>query len=199
MQAEARVIQFVCFDTPLPRLAFVSVWTPFARTYLAQGLSRIVLLQRAGGSVAGNAPGFVSRNVWPAGAFAKAVASGHIGEGGGWPVKATQGGSFEAPPGEGDAAANGRTMLALIKFAAGAGQDALASLGLLSGTGRHHTLLASPVPGAPARFDAASEVAAEEGDEAGAARRLSAALSAATHIEAVSLAFYERALLLPPS
>jgi hypothetical protein len=43
----ASIVQFVCFETPLKLPAFMAQWAPFASSFLARGIRRIVLAQVA--------------------------------------------------------------------------------------------------------------------------------------------------------
>ena len=90
MSEDPRIVQFVCFETSLPRQAFLSRWEPFASSFLAKGIERVVLGQ-SDGSVGF---GFVSRNIWPGSRF-RSVFQGHLpGDAGGGPVTAVQAGGF---------------------------------------------------------------------------------------------------------
>jgi hypothetical protein len=85
-----KLFQFVCFETPQPRHAFLASWVPFAAGFLARGLERIVLSERSGPS--GFA--FVSRNAWPEDRFAQAFRDQLPADAGGGSVRAVQGGAF---------------------------------------------------------------------------------------------------------
>ena len=84
------LFQFVCFETPLPREAFLAGWAPFASGFLARGLARLVLSERIGPS--GFA--YVSRNAWPDDRFAETFRGQLPADAGGGPVRAIQGGVF---------------------------------------------------------------------------------------------------------
>jgi hypothetical protein len=84
------VFQFVCFETSLPRETFLATWAPFASGFLARGLERLVLSERAGSE--GFA--FVSRNAWPAERFTQTFGGQLPADAGGGPVRAIQGGAF---------------------------------------------------------------------------------------------------------
>ena len=85
-----QIVQFVCFETSLPRQVFLSRWEPFAATFLERGIDRVVLGENEG--VVGF--GFVSRNVWPEAHFRAVFPRGLPGDAGGGPVTAVQGGGF---------------------------------------------------------------------------------------------------------
>ena len=84
------VFQFVCFDTPLPRPEFLSRWAPFASSFVARGIERLVLSERAGPE--GFA--YVSRNAWPGDRFEQAFGGQLPADAGGGPIRAIQGGAF---------------------------------------------------------------------------------------------------------
>ena len=84
------IVQFVCFETSLPRVVFLSRWEPFAASFLAMGIERVVLGE---GDGAGGF-GFVSRNLWPESRFRAAFRGKVPGDAGGGPVIAVQAGGF---------------------------------------------------------------------------------------------------------
>lgn len=86
----ASIVQFVCFETALPRAAFVARWQPFVASFLARGIERVVLGERIGEGEFG----FVSRNLWPEARFRAAFAGGLPGTAGGGGVVAVQAGGF---------------------------------------------------------------------------------------------------------
>ena len=96
MTTAPSVVQFVCFETPLPSTAFIPSWVPFADMFLAQGLEHIVLSERISQRGTGPTYQFISRNEWPRQSFLNTLQSGRIGDGGGGPVRASQGGTFTA-------------------------------------------------------------------------------------------------------
>ena len=84
------IVQFVCFETSLPRRVFLARWEPFAASFLARGIERVVLGE--GDGAVGF--GFVSRNIWPESRFG-AVFQGRLpGDADGGPVIAVQAGGF---------------------------------------------------------------------------------------------------------
>ncbi|MCX5742480.1 MAG: hypothetical protein NT062_08295 [Proteobacteria bacterium] len=85
-----KIVQFVCFETSLPRQAFLSRWEPFAASFLARGIERVVLGE--GDGAVGF--GFVSRNIWPEARFHSVFAGNLPGDAGGGPVTAVQAGGF---------------------------------------------------------------------------------------------------------
>lgn len=84
------LIQFVCFETPLPRAALLAAWAPFASSFLARGIERIVPSEGIGPM--GFA--FVSRNAWPEDRLARAFGDQLPADAAGGPVRAIQGGGF---------------------------------------------------------------------------------------------------------
>ena len=84
------IFQFVCFDTSLARMPFLSRWSPFASAFLSRGIGRIVLSERTalGGF------GFVSRNVWPEECIMATFQGVLPPDVGGGAVRAIQGGAF---------------------------------------------------------------------------------------------------------
>jgi len=91
------LFQFVCFDTHLARPDFLSCWAPFASSFLARGIERIVLSERVGSE--GFA--YVSRNAWPQDRFAQAFGGQLPADAGGGPIRAIQGGAFILTAGAG--------------------------------------------------------------------------------------------------
>ena len=84
------LFQFVCFETPFARPDFLSRWAPFASSFLARGIERIVLSEQMG---AGRFA-YVSRNAWDRDRFAEAFGGQLPADAGGGPVRAIQGGAF---------------------------------------------------------------------------------------------------------
>lgn len=84
------IVQFVCFETSLPRAAFVARWEPFVASFLARGIELVVLGERDGDGDFG----FVSRNLWPEARFHAVFAGALPGTAGGGGVVAVQGGGF---------------------------------------------------------------------------------------------------------
>lgn len=91
------IIQFVGFETSLPREAFIPRWAPFAASFLARGIERVVL----GESDEGSGFKFVSRNVWPEPRFRDLFSSRLPGAAGGGGVTAVQVGAFRIVANEG--------------------------------------------------------------------------------------------------
>jgi hypothetical protein len=90
MTEHHQIVQFVCFETSLPRQVFLSRWEPFAASFLARGIERVVLGE--GDGAVGF--GFVSRNIWPEARF-RAVFPGNLPpDAGGGAVTAVQAGGF---------------------------------------------------------------------------------------------------------
>lgn len=90
MPEHRHIVQFVGFETSLPRQVFLSRWEPFVSSFLARGIERVVLGQGDGAT----GFGFVSRNIWPESRFAAAFL-GHLpGDAGGGPVTGVQVGGF---------------------------------------------------------------------------------------------------------
>jgi hypothetical protein len=81
MTTDRTVVQFVCFETPLPRPAFVPGWAPFAGTLLTQGVRHSILSERVARPSAEPSFDFIARNEWPEEAFARAALAGRIGDG----------------------------------------------------------------------------------------------------------------------
>ena len=96
MTTERTVVQFVCFDTSITRENFIANWGPFANSFLGLGLERIVLAECISSAGANPSYKFISRNEWPETAFSQAVRLGRVGDGGGGPVMALQGGVFSS-------------------------------------------------------------------------------------------------------
>jgi len=92
-----QVIQFVGFETSLPKDAFLQRWEPFAASFLARGLDRVVL----GESDAASGFHFISRNVWPEARFRAVFSSRLPGDAGGGAVTAVQVGAFQVVASEG--------------------------------------------------------------------------------------------------
>ncbi len=90
MQEHHRIVQFVCFETSLPREVFLSRWEPFVASFLAKGIERVVLGE--GDGTVGF--GFVSRNVWPELRFSSVFQGNLPGDAGGGAVTAVQAGGF---------------------------------------------------------------------------------------------------------
>ena len=186
------VTQFVCFDSPLPRLAFLPLWKPFATAYVEQGLARIVLYQRVGPSTVGDAPDFFSRNQWPATAFDHAVAAGRVGEGGGWPVRATQGGTFSGV--NPDACPE---VVAVAMFALARDRDQVVLERAIANVGAAPYIYAPRRAGAPARFEAVVEVTTDRHAGSEVMKRLAESVAPHARPHAMVAALYERALVLP--
>ena len=96
MITDRTVVQFVCFETPLPRPEFVPGWAPCARTLFTQGVRHTILSERVAQPGAQPPFTFIARNEWPAEAFARAARAGRIGAGDDNPFHAAQGGTFWA-------------------------------------------------------------------------------------------------------
>ena len=179
------------FDTPLPQLAFVPVWTPFAHRYLEQGLQKITLYKREGKSLLGDAPDFVSHNRWPAHNFDAVLAKGEIGEGGGWPVEATQGGTFAAHSATPTLGENA-LVIAFLKLRPGS--TVLADRLYDADEG---CLFAHTVPGAPRRFDAVLLRPRDRADLQAVADGLIGRLGDSLDRDASRIAAYSHATDLP--
>jgi hypothetical protein len=94
------LVQYVCFATDFPPKVFEAVWWPFANSFLGLGLRRIVLASAQVPRSKTLKYQFISRNLWPSAAYAVAVRSNLVGDGGGGPVIADQGGVFRVFAGE---------------------------------------------------------------------------------------------------
>ncbi len=90
MPEHRQIVQFVCFETSLPRQVFLSRWGPFAASFLARGIERVVLGE--GDGAVGF--GFVSRNIWPEARFRSVFAGDLPGDAAGGAVTAVQAGAF---------------------------------------------------------------------------------------------------------
>ena len=97
MPEHPQIVQFVCFETSLPRQAFLSRWEPFAASFLARGIERVVLSE--GDGAVGF--GFVSRNVWPEARFRSLFRGNMPSDAGGGPVTAVQAGGFRVEASDG--------------------------------------------------------------------------------------------------
>jgi hypothetical protein len=87
------LVQFVCFTTVLPQEEFLQAWEPFASSFLARGIERIVLsenTERSGDS----AFDYVSRNLWNESRFERAFPHGVRGSGGLGSIGVLQAGGF---------------------------------------------------------------------------------------------------------
>ena len=84
MPEDHRIVQFVCFETSLPREVFLSRWEPFVASFLAKGIERVVLGE--GDGTVGF--GFVSRNIWPELRFGSVFQGNLPGDAGGGAVTA---------------------------------------------------------------------------------------------------------------
>ena len=96
MTTDHTVVQFVCFETPLPRPDFVPIWAPCARRLFTQGVRHIILSERIARRDAALCCAFVARHEWPKEALARAAPAGRSGAGDGGPSHVAQGGTFWA-------------------------------------------------------------------------------------------------------
>jgi len=96
MTTDRTVVQFVYFETPLPRSEFVPGWAPCARTLFTQGVRHIILSERVARLDAEPSFAFIARHEWPEEAFARAALAGRSGAGDDGPFRAAQGGTFRA-------------------------------------------------------------------------------------------------------
>ena len=198
------LVQFVCFETPLPRLMFVPVWTPVATSFLRDGLAQIALRHRIARGPGPEAPDFISRNRWPSDAFDRAAQAGRIGEGGHWPVRASQGGSYTvAEPADGERDDGAETVIALVPVEPPelsridrAERDRDLSVAV-SALDLDHRIYRAATSRAPARFDLVIEVYAATGAGGDALTRLATVLAPLRASDTTRFGVYETALLLP--
>ena len=200
MSPDHTAVQFVCFETPLPRLAFVPGWVPFAGTFLAQGLRRIVLSERVARGGIGPSFDFISRNEWPEEAFARAAQAGRIGDGAGGPVRAAQGGTFRtSAPIPTHAQSDRDKVMALLRAPGrdvyALGQTIAAAFASASDT---HVFLYSEAVTAHQRFDLIAEVYAAPGEGEAVATLLGRAAASAIDSASSTIAVYREVLTLPP-
>ena len=87
------LVQFVCFTTVLPQDEFLQAWEPFASSFLARGIERIILSENAERS-SESAFDYVSRNLWDESRFERAFPHGVRGSGGLGPIGVLQAGGF---------------------------------------------------------------------------------------------------------
>ena len=132
MPADPPIVQFVCFETSLPSRVFLTRWEPFAASFLAMGIERVVLGE---GDGAGGF-GFVSRNLWPDSRFRAAFRGQVPGDAGGGPVVAVQAGGFRVVASAGmqllEARAGVVKILALVRCQKDALGTIVATLGHLA-------------------------------------------------------------------
>lgn len=163
------------------------VWTPFAHRYLDQGLQKITLYKREGESLLGDAPDFVSCNRWPAHAFEVVLAKGEIGEGGGWPVRAAQGGTFAEETGTPPPDKAG-AVIAFLKLQPGFQMPAEWAY-----RANDACMFRLPVSGAPRRFDAIRMISKVEADPQKRIEDLTRSLGSGIDWGASRLAAYSHA------
>lgn len=200
MPPHRQIIQFVCFETAVARQVFLARWEPFAASFLARGIERVVLGEGSGGA----GYGFVSRNIWPEERFAAAFLGTLPADAGGGPVTAVQAGAFRVVASAGMDLLRARTdvikHLALLR---GAGDPLSALVPTLGRLAAEHdqgmgwaTYAADPATRG-GRFNAALEV---YGDAASAARlgdALAAGLNTASGVEERRFQQLREVLALP--
>jgi hypothetical protein len=129
----SQIIQFVGFETSLKAESFLPRWEPFAASFLARGIERVVL----GEGDAASAFRFVSRNVWPEARFRAVFSSRLPAAAGGGGVTAVQLGAFRVVASEGVAlGAARRGVIKVCVLARGRDVALDALVGLLDELGR---------------------------------------------------------------
>jgi hypothetical protein len=200
MTTDRSVVQFVCFETSLPRQAFIPAWVPFANTFLAQGLRHSILSECITRRGAGPSFDFIARNEWPEEMFARAAQAGHIADVADDPVRAAQGETFRASgPVPYRAQFTCDKVIALLSIPNG---DIVTPRRAISAA-------SAPVPGAQLylygddvadrrRFDIVTEVYGALGQGADLASRLETAIAGLVDPGASTIAVYLEVLTLPP-
>ncbi len=196
------VVQFVCFTTPLPRLAFTPAWVPFANTFLAQGLQQIVLAERIE-QLNDVSPSFdfISRNIWPEEAFIRSLQSGRIGDGAGGPVRAEQGGTFKvtgAVPGpEQPEREKVIALLRLSNYDSSALSTSIKDAFTALPDGNVSVYQNSAI-GDRQRFDIIAEIYDAQNQGVQLAARLEAVIAGLVDMSQSSLGIYREVMTLPP-
>ena len=197
MTTDHTVVQFVCFETPLPRPAFIPGWAPFAGTLLTQGVRHCILSERVARPSAEPAADFIVRNAWPEEAFARAALAGRIGDGEDSPFRAVQGGTFWAT---GPVPSRAEFVL----------EKVMALLSVPDGgtTTLRHTIV-DALPGTQLflhgdgvtdhqRFDVVAEIYSLRGRGTDLAAQLKTAIASLIDLAASRIAVYQEVLTLPP-
>ena len=194
------IVQFVCFETSLPRQAFLSRWEPFAASFLARGIERVVL----GESDGAGGFGFVSRNLWPDARF-RAAFSGEVpGDAGSGPVIAVQAGGFHVVASSGMQLLAARTgvvkNLALVRCRKDALDATMATLRQLAtqhDQGYGWATYAADATTRGGHFNAALEVYGDVGAAEHTRGALAAALSRSSAIDEARIQILREVLALP--
>lgn len=194
------IIQFVGFETSLPRQVFVSRWEPFVTSFLARGIERVVLSEGDGAI----GFGFVSRNLWPEARFRAAFPLGLPRDSGGGAVTAVQAGGFRVAASVGMELLGARPGVAksllFVRCREEAKDEIVPMLGALAtqherGIG-WATYAADPAA-LGGRFDAALEVYCEVDEAAPLRDALLASLPSSSLIEESRLQTLQEVLALP--
>ncbi|MCA2980853.1 MAG: hypothetical protein INH41_12230 [Myxococcaceae bacterium] len=136
MPEQPQVIQFVGFETALSREGFLPRWEPFAASFVARGIERVVLGE---GDAAGGLR-FISRNVWHEARFRAVFPSRLPGDAGGGAVTAVQLGVFRVVASDGVELLVARRGVVESIALARCRHDALGAIVLLLGElGRQHS------------------------------------------------------------
>lgn len=201
------IVQFVCFETSLPRPAFMAAWAPFASSFLARGIRRIVLAQRSAPTSAHASArtfGFISRNVWNESRFFETFPSGVPRDAGFGPIVAVQAGGFRLVRSDRTNPLDTRHDVAKVLALAhrdDRSADALAATLDALARQHPHALGASTyesVPRARGRFDAALEIYVSAEDAQAALDALTAGLAQALPGSTFSVSVFHEVETLSP-
>jgi hypothetical protein len=197
---DRRVVQFVCFETPLPRPAFIPAWVPRADTLLAQGARHSILAERIVGRGAGPSFEFIARHEWPEEAFARAARIGRIEDGADGPIRAALGGTFRATePVPYLAQFTCDKVMALLSIRDGDTTTLRRAIAAAFGAVRGVQLfLYGDGTADRGRFDVVAEVYGALGQGAGLASRLETAGVGLVDPGVSTIAVYREILTLPP-
>jgi hypothetical protein len=84
-------VQYVMFQTTQARAPFIAVWTPFASSFIRNGLEHIVLSESSAATYK-----FISRNLWSKSAFERTFGTTRIANGSGNGIRAIQAGAYRS-------------------------------------------------------------------------------------------------------